>query len=239
MYKILFKGMNRSSIITYILIICLLSLHADPANPLLDIIGGFQTTGFLEIFEIVCWVLCVLPPVAASVLFLSIELGGFSVYTVLRSHSILNWWLPRLFSVIITNIIYFFTVLLFCAIRFSFIITDWTEIIFLGVRFISHSSMVSLLSILLLVTTSSLASAVIAFIFVDGISVAVGSVLPRLCKFLPPFWGMAQNRRYLMDNPCSHFWISQIVTFAVCLVSAAIILIHLSKYNPAAYPYNV
>lgn len=53
------------------------------------ILGGFspQESRGMDILGIIRWNLCVLPPVAVSILFMDVEMGVLRVYTMVRSGS--------------------------------------------------------------------------------------------------------------------------------------------------------
>lgn len=86
MRAIITRIISWRTIAAYIAVFLLLVITAPKGVSITELLGGFSAIGGmgrLNILGIMRWNLCVLPPVAVSILFMSSELGPLSAYTVI------------------------------------------------------------------------------------------------------------------------------------------------------------
>lgn len=238
-FRLLQRIMDRTAICLYLGAIGLLILTSTETPSAVNLLGGFSaatTMGMLNIVGIIRWILAVLPPVAVSVLFISMELGTQSTFTMLRSKSVVRWTICRIGVAFIANIVY---PLMVCGIALLFSPYSWMEILRIFATFTSHICMVSCLSIFLIARFRSQKPAFFAFIVIEGCSVVVGSVVPSISKYMIGFWGMAQHSIYLFNDRMVHFAITSCFTMAICLISVIFTILHFRRNNPAASPSNL
>lgn len=161
----------------------------------MDILGGFspQESRGLDIQGIMRWNLCVLPPVAVSILFMDVEMGALRFYTMVRSESVRKWWLPRLLGMIAAHLAY---LLLFVVAAEAGMGGGECKRsgfgLFLAVFFL-HSFLMSAVSAALCGKSRRVHTAVVFYLFVEGIMVVMGDIFPRTAAFLPPYWGMIRQ----------------------------------------------
>ena len=76
----------------YTVVIILLFAVTPGQKGVINILAGFspQESRGLDIIGIIRWNLCVLPPIAASILFMDMEMGVLQIYTMIRSENIKN-----------------------------------------------------------------------------------------------------------------------------------------------------
>lgn len=193
--KIISRILDKRALIIYLTACLLLFIVTPGQKGVMNILGGFSPQGSrgLDIIGIMRWNLCVLPPVAASILFMDVEMGTLRVYTLIRTKNAKRWFLPRFVAIAAANLIYLilFTVLTeVCAgsgdsKRNSFLL-------FLTIFFL-HSFMMSVVSVALCVRGGGVHVSVIFFLAVEGIMVVIGEIFPQTAAYLLPYWGMIQQ----------------------------------------------
>lgn len=169
----------------------------------MELLGGFvpRESRGLNILGIIRWNLCVLPPVAASILFMDAEMGALRIYTMIRSENVRKWFLPRLMGIAAANLVY---PLLFAGLAAVAGSGDYKRDgfgIFLAVFFL-HSFLMSTVSVVLCGKSGRVHAAVVFYLFAEGILVVVGNLFPRTAACLPPYWGMI---RQVEDGGAGYF----------------------------------
>ena len=220
-------------------VILLLLITAPEGMPTVNLLGGFSAIngmGRLNILAIMRWNLCVLPPIATSILFMSSELGPLSTYTVMRTTGVKSWYLIRLCAIVLANLIYIFTFILLGAALGINEKSDLPCLYRLMLVFPMHTILMSTISLTLIIILRSTKAAILAYLIVDGGLVILGSILPTVSKYLLPFWGMAQSDALMLQNSGYHLFITAGITVLLfCLFMFASIK-WLQKNNPAADP---
>ncbi len=183
----------------------------------------------LDILKAMEWNLCVLPPVAASMLFLMPELGLLSTYTIMRSKNICRWWLMRLTAVIIINYVFFFFVsgLLYLLPGSDVPKAEWCAA---AALFPLHTTLLSVLCAVGMILFSSRAAVILYLIAECGL-LAAGTAYFPFSFYLLPFWGMA---RAMGD----HLVPAAAVSLFLIIITNLGILCILSRHNPAANPQS-
>ncbi len=240
--KMLFRILDKRAVIIYFITISLLSLINTKDVSVIGILGGINTSksiGALDVFGVIKWNICVLPPVAVSTLFMISEMGPISKYTMSRSESVKNWAATRFISIIVANIFYLLAALIITSI-FNFKIDVSSNLFYrLMVIFPLHTIMLSMLSIMLLAIYKTPKSVIITYLIVEGITAVIGCVLPSTSKFMLAYWGMAYNNNLLLSNSYFHF--SIVISFMLMLTVLSIYIT--TKFfitnNPAANIINL
>lgn len=190
--KMISRILDRRAIMIYFAAWLLFFTVTPGQKGAMDILGGFspQEGRGLDILGIIRWNLCVLPPVAASILFMDMEMGVLQAYTMVRSESVQKWFLPRFMGIAAANLVY---LLLFVGIaEIGMGSEDYKRNgfgLFLAVFFL-HSFLMSLFSVALCGKSRRVHTAVFFYLLVEGIMVVVGDIFPRTAACLPPYWGM-------------------------------------------------
>lgn len=242
MRAIITRIISWRTIAAYIAVFLLLVITAPKGVSITELLGGFSAIGGmgrLNILGIMRWNLCVLPPVAVSILFMSSELGPLSAYTVIRAASIKTWYLVRLCAVIFINLIY---ISIFILLGAAFGLNARSEplrLYQLILMFPMHTTLVAGISVMLLTVCRSSKASVFAYFVVEGGMVIGGSVLPSASKYLLPFWGMAQSEGLLLPNRGYHLLITVGTTVLILILLVSVSIKWLRSNNPAASPRNI
>ncbi|MCM1468810.1 MAG: hypothetical protein NC086_11730 [Alistipes sp.] len=204
--KIINRILNGRTIIMYAAVMILL-IAVTPEKGAMDILAGFSPQGGrgLDMIGIIRWNLCVLPPVAASILFMDLEMGVLRIYTMIRSENVKKWFTRRFMGIVTANLSYLF---LFVAVTEICVAAgDYRKkefLLFLTLFFL-HTLLMSLVSVALFVQSKKLHITIVFYLTVEGIMVVVGELFSKIAAYLPPYWGMIRqvgnasfgNRSYL------------------------------------------
>lgn len=242
MRAIITRIISWRTIATYIAVFLLLIITAPKGVSITELLGGFSAIGGmrqLNILGIMRWNLCVLPPVAVSILFMSSELGPLSAYTVIRAARIKTWYLVRSCAVIFINLIYI-SIFIFLGATFGLNIrSEPLRLYQLILVFPMHTTLMSGISVMLLTVCRSSKASIFAYFAVEGAMVIGGSVFPSASKYLLPFWGMAQSEGLLLSNRGYHLLITVGITVLFLALLTLISVKWLQSNNPAANPRNI
>lgn len=239
---IITRIINWRTVTAYLAMFLLLMITAPKSASTVGLLGGFSTVGGmgrLNILGIIRWNLCVLPPVAVSILFMASELGPLSTYTVMRAASIKTWYLVRLCAVILANLIYISTFILLGAVFGLNARSEPFRLYQLMLVFPMHTILMSGISVMLLTVCRSSKAPVFSYFAVEGCMVIGGSLFPGISKYLLPFWGMAQSEGLLLSNRGYHLLITVGMTVLVFMLLTSISIKWLQSNNPAASPRNI
>lgn len=233
--------LNSRGIAIYLIAYLLLLVTAPGQASVIGIMGGFSPIGStrLKVISIMRWNLCVMPPVVVSILFMSLELGKLSCYTVIRTRSISHWFAVRYSYIVLTGIVYLLSfVLLTTALGYNVGCGIKSVCIFMLV-FSAHITLISTISVTLLIISRSHRIALLSFFAIDGGMVVVGSMFPSASKYILPFWGMANNDGFHSLN--NSFYLSATIGLSVLLLALLVVaaLKWLRANNPAANPQNI
>ena len=193
--KIISRILDKRALIIYLAACLLLFIVTPGQKSVMNVLGGFSPQGSrgLDIIGIMRWNLCVLPPVAASILFMDVEMGALRVYTLIRTKNAKRWFLPRFTVIAAANMIYLF---LFTILAESYAGSgDYKRnrfFVFLTIFFL-HSFMMSVVSVALCARNGGVRISVIFFLAVEGIMVVIGDIFPQTAAYLLPYWGMIQQ----------------------------------------------
>lgn len=194
-WKVISRILDRRAIMIYFAAWLLFFSVTPGQKGAMDILGGFspQESRGLDIMGIMRWNLCVLPPVAVSILFMDVEMGVLRVYTMVRSENVKKWFLPRFMSIAAANLAY---LLLFVGIAEIGVGSGGYKRndfgLFLAVFFL-HSFLMSVVSVALYGKSMKVHTAVVFYLLVEGIMVVIGDIFPRTAACLPPYWGMIRQ----------------------------------------------
>ena len=188
---LLLRPFDRYSLCCYFGAVALILFLAEGQNVPTILFQGFSVvngTGGLDLLSAMLWNLCVLPPVSASILYIIHEFEVLFFYTVLRSKSILRWWLVRFASIVFLNYAFYCLaqILLTLICHNQFISEQGFKIAML---FPLHTTVLSILCCHGVVLFSS-RGAVAFYLLVEGALVIIGTTFPRICPFLLPYLGM-------------------------------------------------
>lgn len=194
-WKIISRVLDMRVILIYFAAWLLLFTVTPGQKGAMNILGGFspQESRGMDILGIMRWNLCVLPPVATSILFMDVEMGLLRVYTMVRSGSVKKWFLPRFMGIAAANLVY---PLLFVGIAETGVGSGDCKRdgfgLFLAVFFL-HSFLMSVVSVALCGKSRGVPVAVVFYLFVEGVLVVIGNIFPRTAVCLPPYWGMIRQ----------------------------------------------
>lgn len=233
---------NWRTMTAYLAMFLLLVITAPKSVSAVGLLGGFSAVGGmgrLNILGIMRWNLCVLPPVAVSILFMSSELGPLSIYTVMRATSIKTWYLVRICAVVLANLIY---ISIFILLGAAFGLNGRSEafrLYQLVLVFPMHTILISSISVMLLTICRSSKASVFAYFAVEGGMVIGGALFPSISKYLLPFWGMVQSEGLLLSSRGYHLLITVGMTVLIFILLTSISIKWLQSNNPAANPRNI
>lgn len=226
----------------YLAMFLLLVITAPKSVSTVELLGGFSAVGGmgrLNILGIMRWNLCVLPPVAVSILFMSSELGPLSIYTVMRATSIKMWYLVRLCAIILANLIYISLFILLGAAFCLNIRGEPARLFQLMLVFPIHTILMSGISMMLLTICRLSKVSIFAYFIVEGGMVIGGSLFPSISKYLLPFWGMVQSEGLLLSSRGYHLLITVGMTVLIFILLTSISIKWMQSNNPAANPRSI
>ena len=180
--KIIERTLTPTICTFYLLMCCLLAATAE-GRTVIDIWGGFVPSGGLlsNVIGIVRWNICVMPPVMVSNLFMIVETGKLSTFTVIRETSLEKWFYKRYIAlaIILTTFLGFNKSLQLHQF-FSF-----------ALLFPAHILLLISASVATLLIFRSAKAVLILYLIIEGIMVIIGTTFPVTSKYLIPYWGMA------------------------------------------------
>ena len=213
--------LNGRGIVIYLIAYVLLLVTAPGQASVIEIMGGFSPIGStgLKVISIMRWNLCVIPPVIVSNLFMSLELGKLSCYTVIRTKSISHWFTMRYICVVLAGIGYLLSFMLITTTLGYNVGCGIKSICVFMLVFSVHITLVSTISMTLLIISRSHRIALLSFFAIDG--------------------GMANNENLLPVNNHSYL----LATIGISVLLLALHVVAASKWlranNPAANPQNI
>lgn len=221
--KIINRIMDKRTIITYFVVFLLLFTVTSGQKSVLNILGGFspQESRGLDIIGIMRWNLCVLPPVAASILFMDVEMGVLRFYTMIRVKTIKKWFLSRFMCIVAANLLYLllFAVLAeICARNGDYKRNGF--LLFL-ILFFMHSFLMSAVSVALCAQSKGVHMSIVYYLTVEGIMVVIGDIFPQTAAYLPPYWGMIRQ----VGESCDRGYLLTIMGFSVVVIVGSVIFI--------------
>lgn len=192
LWGILSRILGSRTLLIYLGAWLLLFAVTPGETSVMEILGGFspRESRGLNILGIMRWNLCVLPPVAVSILFAGEETGLLRSYTLIRAKCLRDWFLLRFLGIAAANLVYLtlFAVLWeICAGT-----GDWGRRGFplFSAVFFLHTLLMSLISAALCVGSRGAHLPVIFYLTVEGMLVVIGNIFPQAAPWLPPYWGM-------------------------------------------------
>ncbi|MCI9080545.1 MAG: hypothetical protein HFH68_16840 [Lachnospiraceae bacterium] len=235
--KAIIRVLNVRNILIFLLVYMLLFLVSEKGDSIVEIYGGFSVSHLsgLHVFRIMKWALCVLPPIAVSVLFMEEELGTCVIYTVIRTKSIRQWWGIHWLGVLTVNLLYVVSVTAISALQGINRKMCSKDFILFFVIFGIHILSVSVLSVLILFVCKSLKMSVLFFGIVEIALVAAGSISPGLSAYLYPFWGMVKNKNFLLHTFRAHLMITISISAGLVMLCVLYTLRRSNGEGIAAY----
>ena len=187
--KMISRIMDKRAIAIYLAVFLLLFAVTPGQKDVLDILGGFspQESREPDMIGMMRWSLCVLPPVAVSILFMDAEIGGLRFYTMVRAKTVKKWFFLRFMGIVAANLLYLllFAVLTeICAGNGGYKRRGF--LLFLLLFFV-HSFCVSMVSVALCTQSKGIHMAVVFYLAVEGIMVVIGDIFPQTAAYLPPY----------------------------------------------------
>jgi len=202
---------------------------------LVNLIGGFDNKKGIfgiNLYEIICWNICVLPPVVISVLYAMEEFGPLSIFTMIRSKNIRKWYDSRFYAILLINIMYLFSVILISSIFRIYTGSGIENMSRLIPMFLLHTTMVSVVSVTILAKSRNVNAVIIFFALLEICGAVVVSKSTLVSKYMIVSWGMFKNTDYFFDNSNLHLIIISLVTIAIIVICYCITLLSLKKKNP-------
>lgn len=211
--------LNKRTLFVYFFTYMLFLFVSNKETSIIGVFGGFSVSvnSGLDVVKIMKWNLCVLPPVAVSILFMDEELGTFGFYTILRTKGLKQWWCIRWATIAIANIIYVLVGIVLSLVRekdkgYSGEIYG----LFIIVFFV-HTFVMSVISVLTFILCKSLNISMLLFGGVEIFMTVTGSLYPKASPYLLPFWGMIKNKNFLFQNPTIHILITVGISIGIVL----------------------
>lgn len=219
--KMIGRIMDKRAIAIYLAAFLLLFAVTPGQKDVLDILGGFspQESRGPDMIGIMRWSLCVLPPVAVSILFMDAEMGGLRFYTMIRAETVKKWVILRFMGIAAANLFYLllFTVLTeICAGNGGY--RRRVFLLFLLLFFV-HSFGMSMVSAALCTQSKGIHMAVVFYLTVEGIMVVIGDIFPQTAAYLPPYWGMIRQ----VGEACRSGYLLSIMGFSAAVIAGSVI----------------
>ncbi len=219
--KMISRIMDKRAIAIYLAVFLLLFAVTPGQKDVLDILGGFspQESREPDMIGMMRWSLCVLPPVAVSILFMDAEIGGLRFYTMVRAKTVKKWFFLRFMGIVAANLLYLllFAVLTeICAGNGGYKRRGF--LLFLLLFFV-HSFCVSMVSVALCTQSKGIHMAVVFYLAVEGIMVVIGDIFPQTAAYLPPYWGMIRQ----VGEACRSGYLLSIMGISAVVIAGAVI----------------
>ena len=227
------RVLNFKNIIIYLCFIVLLIISFNNSS-IYEILGGIDSSknnNILNITQIIKWNLCVLPPIIISLLFLSEEFGIFRKFTLIRSKSVKEWVLVRFGIIVMINYIYIFL---------FFLVTDLIEInkelnikdsLLLLFVFPIHTITISMIIETIATITNSQKNAMISYFLIEGFTVILGLLYPKISKYMISYWGMLENKIFIYSNRMIHICITNLIMIIITIILLIILIQFFKKYS--------
>ncbi len=193
--EVISRIIDKRTLILYFFTYMLLLIVSNEGDSIIDIFGGFSTSskGGMNVIKIMRWNLCVLPPVAVSIIYMDKELGTFGIYTIVRCKHMRHWWCMHWMAVVFANLAYVIIPTITGIVIDKNIKYGKESYGLFFIVFLSHILLMSILSVLIFIVCRSLNMSILFFGIVEIFLVAMGSLYPQISPFLLPFWGMVKN----------------------------------------------
>lgn len=223
--KIISRILDKRALIIYLAACLMLFILAPGQKSVMNVLGGFSPQGSkgLDIIGIMRWNLCVLPPVAVSILFMDVEMGALRVYTLIRTKNAKRWFLPRFIAIAVANLSYLFLFTVLAEVYTGSGDYSRGSFYVLLTIFFLHSFMMSVISAALCAWSGGVHVSVIFFLAVEGIMVVIGDIFPRTAAYLLPYWGMIQQVGVTHDG--SVLYLVLIIGVSAAMIIGAALLI--------------
>lgn len=221
--KILNRILNKRAILIYLAAFLLLFTVTSGQKDILNILGGFspQESRGLDMIGIMRWNLCVLPPVAVSILFMDVEMGVFRFYTMIRAKTVKQWFFVRFTGIAAANLLYLllFVVLTeICAGNGDYKRSVFSLFVLL---FFVHSFLMSMVSVALCTQSKGIHMSVVFYLTVEGMMVVIGDIFPQTAAYLPPYWGMIRQ----VGEACKGGYLLSIMGISAVVMMGSVIFI--------------
>lgn len=193
--KIISRILDRRAMLIYFAAWLLLFTVTPGQKSAMNFLGGFspRESRGLDVLGIMRWNLCVLPPVAVSILFMDVEAGVLRTYTMIRVKKAKEWFLPRFAGIAAANLVY-----LLLSVGLTEVCTGSGDYrrdgfpLFLLLFFL-HSFLMSTVSVALCAKSRGVHMPVVFYLAVEGVMVVIGNIFPQTAACLPPYWGMIRQ----------------------------------------------
>ncbi len=231
--KIIERTLTPTICTFYLLMCCLLAATAE-GKTVIDIWGGFVPSGGLlsNVIGIVRWNICVMPPVMVSNLFMIVETGKLSTFTVIRETSLEKWFYKRYIAMVISS----FTYIALAIILTTFLGFNKSlqlhQFFSFALLFSAHILLLISASVATLLIFRSAKVVLILYLIIEGIMVIIGTTFPVTSKYLIPYWGMA-----IEDQTMTVAW-KTVLSLLITALSVLITIVFLKKHNPTETPKN-
>ena len=230
--KIIERTLTPTICTFYLLMCCLLAATAE-GRTVIDIWGGFVPSGGLlsNVIGIVRWNICVMP-VMVSNLFMIVETGKLSTFTVIRETSLEKWFYKRYIAMVISS----FTYMALAIILTTFLGFNKSlqlhQFFSFALLFPAHILLLISASVATLLIFRSAKAVLILYLIIEGIMVIIGTTFPVTSKYLIPYWGMA-----IEDQTMTVAW-KTALSLLITALSVLITIVFLKKHNPTETPKN-
>lgn len=200
--KMIGRILDRRAVLLYLSAWLLLFAVTPGQRGAMDVLGGFSPRGSrgLDIPGIMRWNLCVLPPVAASILFVETEMGALRNFTMMRAKNAKRWFLMRFTAIAAANLIF---LLPFTGTAEALMgrgeVGSGRFFVFL-ILFFGHSFVMSMVSVAFFAGRGGIRASVISFLTVEGVMVVIGNAFPPAAACLPTYWGMIRQVEEAYDG---------------------------------------
>ncbi len=224
--KMVGRILDKRAIMIYFAAWLLLFTVTPGTKSTMNLLGGFSPQGSrgLNILGIIRWNLCVLPPVAVSILFMDIEMGRLRTYTMIRARNINAWFRPRSISIAVANLIYLllFTGLIEVCERNEDYKSNGFPLFL--ILFFLHSFLMSMISSALCTQNDGIRMSVIFYLAVEGIMVVIGNIFPLAAAYLPPYWGMILQVKGAYNGAILYPFLIAVFSVATIVISSVFII---------------
>ena len=173
-----------------------------------------------------------MPPVMVSNLFMIVETGKLSTFTVIREISLEKWFYKRYIAMVISS----FTYIALAIILTTFLGFNKSlqlhQFFSFALLFSAHILLLISASVATLLIFRSAKAVLILYLIIEGIMVIIGTTFPVTSKYLIPYWGMA-----IEDQTMTVAW-KTALSLLITALSVLITIVFLKKHNPTETPKN-
>lgn len=173
-----------------------------------------------------------MPPVMVSNLFMIVETGKLSTFTVIRETSLEKWFYKRYIAMVISSFTYIALAIILTTLLGFNKSLQLHQFFSFALLFSAHILLLISASVATLLIFRSAKAVLILYLIIEGIMAIIGTTFPVTSKYLIPYWGMA-----IEDQTMTVAW-KTVLSLLITALSVLITIVFLKKHNPTETPKN-